>query len=97
MANPTPVPSMSRLPKAFAWVFLLLGVYDFADWLYAGHADYDKALKGLGFLLMAVGSFADAYPAYAASLKINGRGNLLRLLPWVGVVLVCAGFLFRWL
>ncbi|RUO68438.1 hypothetical protein [Idiomarina ramblicola] len=81
-----------------AIVFTLLGILGIVDYVYMDSFHTDDLLKGIGFLLMV--PLAYFYPS-AYSFKKASTSTRAALwseyLSYVGITLVIAGFILRWL
>ncbi|HAS23080.1 MAG TPA: hypothetical protein DCR51_08100 [Idiomarina loihiensis] len=81
-----------------AIVFTLLGVLGIVEYLYQYSFHTDDLLKGLGFFLMV--PLAYFYPS-AYSFKKASTSTRAALwseyLSYIGITLVIAGFILRWL
>jgi hypothetical protein len=83
---------------ALLWplLFLGIGLFRLADWVYGGRQDLGLLLSGIGFVLMAPGATAISQPKAQPPAR-SRRAGIFLALSVAGAALVLAAIAKRWL
>ena len=96
MESPTQAQRRPLIARLWPFLFLGIGIFRLADWVYGGRQDLGFLLSGIGFLLMAPGATTIGLPK-AQPIAAHRHAKLFLALSIAGAALVLAAIARRWL